>query len=107
MRALQGTCGDTRLNQRGRRLDANLEGRTPHGAGSSTGPTAAPNPATEPRRPVPVTAPEPRVIDQAQLEAALARLPKPLAAQLARLATRRRVIPDDSTSQAPTGDPLP
>ena len=105
----QGACGNTRLNQhRGRRLDEQLEGRTQGSDHSSpTGPVPAPNPATEPRRPVPVTTPEPRVIDQEQLEAALARLPKPLAAQLARLATRHRIIPDDSTSQAPTGDPFP
>ena len=89
----QGACGDTRLNQhRGRRLDEQLEGRTAHNdRRSPTGPTATPNPATEPGRPVPVTAPEPRVIDQAQLEAALARLPAPLAAQLARLATRHHI----------------
>ena len=105
----QGACGDTRLNQhRARRLDENLETRTPHGGSSPTGPVPAPNPATEPRQTIPVTAPEPRIIDQAQLEAALARLPKPLATQLARLATRRhRVILDNSTSQALTGDPLP
>ena len=79
-----------RLNQhRGRRLDEQLEGRTPHNDHSSPGsaPTAL-NSATEPRQTIPITAPEPRVIDQAQLEAALARLPAPLAAQLARLATR-------------------
>ena len=85
----QGACGDTRLNQhRGRRLDEQLETRTPHSDRSSpTGPVPALNPATEPGRTIPVTAPEPRVIDQAQFEAALARLPAPLAAQLARLAT--------------------
>ena len=79
-----------RLNQhRARRLDENLETRTPHSDHSSpTGPAPAPNPATGPRRPVPVTAPELRVIDHKQLEAALARLPAPLAAQLARLATK-------------------
>ena len=89
----QGACGDTRLNQhRGRRLDENLETRTPHNDRSSpTGPVSAPNPATEPGRTVSVTVTEPRVIDQAQLEAALARLPKPLATQLARLATRHDV----------------
>ena len=86
----QGACGNTRLNQhRGRRLDEQLEGRTPHSDRSSpTGPVSAPNPATGPSQPVPVTVPEPRVIDQAQLEAALARLPGPLATQLAHLATR-------------------
>ena len=105
----QGACGDTRLNQhRGRRLDEQLETRTPHNDHSSpTRPVPTPIPATEPRQTVPVTTPEPRVIDQAQLEAALARLPAPLAAQLARLATRHRIIPDKTTSQAPTGDPLP
>ena len=105
----QGACGNMRLNQhRGRRLDEQLEGRTPHSdRNSPTGPVSTPNPATGPGRPVPVTAPDPRVIDEAQLQAALARLPKPLAAQLARLATRHRIIPDDSTSQAPTRDPLP
>ena len=87
-------------------VDENLETRTQHSDHSSpTGP--APNPATGPGRPVPATAAEPRVIDQAQLEASLARLPAPLAARLARLATRHRIIPDDSTSQAPTGGPLP
>ena len=103
----QGACGDTRLNQhRGRRVDEDLEGRTQHSDHSSpTGP--APNPATGPGRPVPATAAEPRVIDQAQLEASLARLPAPLAARLARLATRHRIIPDDSISQIPTGGPLP
>ena len=91
----QGACGNIRLNQhRGRRLDEQLEARTPHNDSSPTGPVTAPNPATEPGRPVPVTAPEPRVIDQAQLEAALARLPTPLAAQLARLATRHHIIPN-------------
>ena len=105
----QGACGNTRLNQhRGRRLDEQLEGRTPHSDHSSpTGPISAPNPATTPKQTVPVTAPEPRVVDQAQLEAALARLPAPLAAQLARLATRHRIIPDDSTSRSPIGDRLP
>ncbi len=104
----QGACGDTRLNQhRARRLDENLETRTPHGGSSPTGPVPAPNPATEPRQTIPVTAPEPRIIDQAQLEATLARLPKPLATQLARLATRHWIILDNSTSQALTGDPLP
>ena len=93
----QGACGNMRLNQhRARRLDENLETRTPHNDHSSpTGPAPAPNPATGPRQTVPVTAPEPRVIDQAQLEAALARLPKPLAAQLARLATRHRIRRSD------------
>ena len=91
-----------RLNQhRGRRLDEQLEGRTPHNDHSSPGlaPTA-PNSATEPRQTIPITAPEPRVIDQAQLEAALARLPAPLAAQLARLATRHQIIqqPDHEAS---------
>ena len=59
----QGACGNTRLNQhRGRRLDEQLESRTQHSDHSSpTGPISAPNPATEPGRPVPVTAPEPRV----------------------------------------------
>ena len=92
----QGACGDMRLNQhRARRLDEQLEGRTQHSDRiSPTGPVSVPNLATEPRRTVPVTAPEPRVIDQAQLEAALARLPKPLAAQLAHLATRHRIIPN-------------
>ena len=70
----QGACDNMRLNQhRARRLDEQLETRTPYNDHSS------PNPTTEPRRTVPVTAPEPRVIDQAQLEAALARLPTPLA----------------------------
>ena len=89
----QGACGDMRLNQhRGRRLDENLESRTPHGGSSpEPSPTPAPNSATRPGRPVPVTALEPRVIDQAQLEAALARLPAPLATQLARLATRHQI----------------
>ncbi len=91
----QGACGDTRLNQhRGRRLDENLATRTPHNDSSPTGPTAVPNPATGPRQTVPVTALEPRVIDQAQLEAALARLPAPLATQLARLATRHQITPN-------------
>ena len=82
----QGACGNTRLNQhRGRRLDEQLETRT-QGDNSSPEPVSAPNPATEPRQTIPVTAPEPRIIDEAQLQAALARLPKPLAAQLARLA---------------------
>ena len=88
----QGACGETRLNQhRARRLDEQLETLTQHGGSSPTGPVPAPNPATRPRRPVPVTAPEPRVIDEAQLQAALARLPAPLAAQLARLATRHHI----------------
>ena len=89
----QGACGDTRLNQhRGGRLDEQLETRTPHNNHSSpTGPVPAPNPATEPGRTGSVTAPEPRVIDHKQLEAALARLPKPLATQLARLATRHQI----------------
>ena len=88
----QGACGDTRLNQhRGRRLDEQLETRSHQGSDTSTMPVSAPNPATEPRQTIPVTTPEPRVIDQAQLKAALARLPKPLAAQLARLATRHRI----------------
>ena len=92
----QGACGNMRLNQhRARRLDENLETRTPHSDSSPTGPVSAPNPSTQPRQPVPVTAPEPRVIDQAQLEAALARLPAPLAAQLARLATRHHVRRSD------------
>ena len=43
-----------------------------------------------------MTVPEPRVIDQDQFDAALVRLPKPLAAQLARLATRHRIIHDAS-----------
>ena len=104
----QGTCGNTRLNQhRGRRLDEQLDTRTQGDNSSPTEPVSAPNSATEPRQPVPVTAPEPRIIDQAQLEAALARLPAPLAGQLARLATRHQIIPDDSTSQTRTGDPLP
>ena len=103
----QGVCGNMRLNQhRGRRLDEQLETRTQGGNSSPTGPVSAPNSATGPRQTVPVTAPEPRVIDQAQLEAALARLPKRLAAQLARLATRHRIIPDDSTSQTLIGDRL-
>ena len=90
----QGACGDTRLNQhRGRRLDEQLESRTPHGGSFPTGPVSALNPATEPRQTVPITAAEPRVIDHKQLEAALARLPKPLAAQLARLAIRHQVHP--------------
>ena len=84
----QGACGNTRLNQhRGRRLDEQLETRTPHNDHSSPGLTPAQ--ATEPRQTV--TAPEPRVIDQVQLEAALARLPAPLAAQLTRLTTRHRI----------------
>ena len=101
----QGACGDMRLNQhRGRRLDENLESRTPHGGSSpEPSPTPAPNPATRPGRPVPVTAPEPRVIDQAQLEAALARLPAPLAAQLARLAGRYGTS-SESTAQASRRD---
>ena len=105
----QGACGNTRLNQhRGRRLDEQLESRPQHNNHSSpTEPVSAANPATEPRQTIPVTAPEPRVINQKQLEAALARLPAPLAAQLARLATRHRIIPDNSTSQTPTRDPLP
>ena len=89
----QGACGNTRLNQhRGRRLDENLETQIPHNDHSSPGsaPTV-PNPATEPRHTIPVTTTEPRVIDEAQLQAALARLPKPLAAQLARLATRHHI----------------
>ncbi len=91
----QGACGNTRLNQhRGRRLDEQLETQTPHNNSSPTGPVSAPNSATGPSRPIPVTVPEPRVIDQDQLEAALVRLPKPLAAQLARLATRHRIIHD-------------
>ena len=86
----QGACGDMRLNQhRARRLDENSESRTPHGDHSSpTGPISAPSPATTPKQTVPVTAPKPRVVNQAQLEAALARFPAALAAQLARLATR-------------------
>lgn len=60
-------------------------------------PIPALNPATEPRQTIPVTTPAPRVIDQAQLEAALARLPAPLAAQLARLTTRHRIISKDTT----------
>ena len=92
----QGACGETRLNQhRGRRLDEDLATR--HQGGTSfpePAPTSAPNPATEPGRPVPVTGAEPRVIDHKQLEASLTRLPKPLAAQLARLATRHRIIHD-------------
>ena len=92
----QGDCGDMRLNQhRGRRLDEQLKGRTPHNDHSSpTGPAPTPTPTaveSRLRQPVPVTATEPRVIDEAQLEAALARLPKPLATQLARLATRHRI----------------
>ena len=88
----QGACGDTRLNQhRGRRLDEQLETRSQSDNNSPTGPVSAPNPATKPGRPGSVTVPEPRVIDQAQLEAALARLPAPLAARLARLATRHRI----------------
>ena len=103
-----GPCGHDRyIRERGRRLDEALNTQTRPDHSSPTGPVSAPNPATEPRQTVPVTAPEPRVIDHKQLEAALARLPKPLAAQLARLATRHRIIPDDSTSQAPTGNPLP
>ena len=89
----QGACGDMRLNQhRGRRLDEHLETRTPHGASSPTRPVPTPT-AVESRRrqPVPVTAPEPRIIDEAQLQAALDRLPKPLATQLARLATRHHI----------------
>ena len=101
----RGACGDMRLNQhRGRRLDEQLETRTKGGNSSPTGPLPAPNPATKRRRPVPVTTPEPRVIDQAQLKAALARLPKPLAAQLARLATRHLIILDDNTNPPPIGD---
>ena len=101
----QGACGDMRLNQhRGRRLDENLESRTPHGGSSpEPSPTPAPNSATRPGRPVPVTAPEPRVIDQAQLEAALARLPAPLAAQLARLASRYGTS-SESTAQTSRRD---
>ena len=93
----QGACGNTRLNQhRARRLDENLETRTRHSDHSSpTGPVPAPNPATTHRQTIPVTAPEPRVIDHKQLEASLARLPKPLAAQLARLATRHHVRRSD------------
>ena len=51
----------------------------------------------------PVTAPEPRVIDQAQMEAALARLPAPLAAQLARLASRYGTS-SESTAQTSRRD---
>ena len=90
----QGACGDMRLNQhRGRRLDEHLKTKTQHSDSSpELSPTRAPNSATRPPgQPVPVTAPEPRVIDHKQLEAALARLPKPLATQLARLATRHDV----------------
>ena len=99
----QGACGDMRLNQhRGRRLDENLATRTQGGdSPPEPTPTAAPNPATEPGRPVPVTTPEPRVIDQAQLKAALARLPAPLAAQLARLATRHRIVQGAEQRPAP------
>ena len=99
----QGACGDMRLNQhRGRRLDENLATRTQGGdSPPEPTPTAAPNPATEPGRPVPVTTPEPRVIDQAQLEAALARLPAPLATQLARLATRHRIVQGAEQRPAP------
>ena len=90
----QGAYGNMRLNQhRARRLDEQLETRTPHNDRNS------PNPTTEPRRTVPVTAPEPRVIDQAQLEAALARLPTPLATQLARLATRHHIISEDPVNK--------
>ena len=103
-----GPCGHDRyIRERGRRLDENLNTRTRHDHSSPTEPVSAPNAATAPRQTVPVTAPEPRVIDHKQLEAALARLPQPLATQLARLTTRYRIIPDDSTRQAPTGDPLP
>ena len=85
-----------RLNQhRGRRLDEQLETRTQGSDSPPTGPVSAPNPATGPRQTVPVTAAEPRVIDQAQLEATLARLPAPLAARLARLATRHRIRRSD------------
>ena len=106
----QGACGNMRLNQhRGRRLDEQLEGRTPHSDCSSpTGPVPTPTAAKfRLRQPDPVAAPEPRVIDHKQLKTALARLPKPLSTQLARLAYRHQIIPDNSTSQAPTGNPLP
>ena len=90
----QGACGDMRLNQhRGRRLDENLETRTPHSDHSSQ-PEPSPEPGYQTSRPVPVTVPEPRVIDQA-LEAALARLPAPLATRLARLATRHHIRRSD------------
>ena len=90
----QGACGETRLNQhRGRRLDEQLDTQTQGGdSPPEPAPTSAPNPATEPRLTIPVTATEPRVIDHKQFEAALARLPKPLATQLARLATRHRIV---------------
>ncbi len=99
----QGACGDMRLNQhRCRRLDEDLATRTQGGdSPPEPTPTATPNPATEPGRPVPVTAPEPRVIDQAQLKAALARLPAPLVTQLARLATRHRIVQSAEQRPAP------
>ena len=91
----QGACGNTRLNQhRGRRLDEQLATRS-QGNNSSPEPVSAPNPATEPRQTTPATTPEPRVIDHKQLEAALARLPAPLATQLARLATRHQIRRSD------------
>ena len=73
----------------GRRLDEQLESRAQHSGGYPTGPVSVPNSATRPRQPIPVTAAKLRVVDQEQLVAALARLPAPLAAQLARLVTQR------------------
>ena len=96
----QGACGNMRLNQhRGRRLDEQLKTRTPGGDSSpEPSPTPAPNSATRPRRPVPVTAPRPRVINQEQFETSLAHLPGPLAVQLAHLAARYAFTPEDTAS---------
>ena len=105
-----GPCGHDRyIRERGRRLDETLNTQTRHNDHNSpTGPVLTPAAAeSRLRQPGPVTAPEPRIIDHKQLEATLAHLPKPLATQLARLANRHRIIPDDSTSQVTTGDPFP
>ena len=89
----QGACGNMRLNlYRGRRVDEDIETR---GRCGTHPPTTSPTPPahqTNPtiRPPIP-TATAPRIVDRAQLEAALARLPKPLAIQLARFATRYQV----------------
>ena len=95
----QGACGGTRLNQhRGRRLDENLAR-----AASHTATTVPPNRHRyQPRTPLPNLGGRFRSplqnhgsFDQAQLEAALTRLPAPLATQLARLATRHRIRHSD------------
>ena len=97
----QGACGDTRLNQhRARRLDEQLESRTRQGDDTPTRPIPAldsvdPSPSPVP----PITTTSPRVIDQAQLEATLARLPVPLAAQLASLATIYGVQTSNTATQ--------